>query len=74
MATTQPLYRDAALPIERRVADLLARMTVAEKVAQLGSVWSFELLGGTDVRSRRGRARSWATGSVRSPVSRERRT
>ena len=28
-----------------RVADLLARMTLAEKVAQLGSAWSFELLG-----------------------------
>lgn len=45
MATTQTNYRDAALPLGARVADLLARMTIDEKVAQLGSVWSFELLG-----------------------------
>ncbi len=45
MATTQANYRDGALPIETRVADLLARMTIEEKVAQLGSVWSFELIG-----------------------------
>jgi beta-glucosidase len=30
-----PLYRDAAQPVERRVADLLARMTLAEKVGQM---------------------------------------
>ena len=43
MTTIEARYRDASLPIEQRVADLLARMTLAEKVAQLGSVWSFEL-------------------------------
>jgi beta-glucosidase len=53
MATTQTSYRDAALPIETRAADLLARMTTEEKVAQLGSVWSFELIGsGTLDRAR----------------------
>ena len=31
-------YRDPELPVDRRVADLLKRMTLAEKVAQLGSV------------------------------------
>jgi beta-glucosidase len=31
-------YRDSKLPIAQRVADLLARMTLAEKVAQLESV------------------------------------
>jgi beta-glucosidase len=31
-------YRDPKLPVDRRVADLLARMTPAEKVAQLLSV------------------------------------
>jgi beta-glucosidase len=31
----RPAYRDARLPVERRVADLLARMTLEEKVAQL---------------------------------------
>jgi beta-glucosidase len=45
MRTIQLPYRDATLPIEERVADLLARMTVEEKVAQLGSVWSFTIVG-----------------------------
>jgi beta-glucosidase len=35
----QPAYRDASLPVERRVADLLARMTLEEKVAQMETVW-----------------------------------
>jgi beta-glucosidase len=38
-------YRDPALPIDARVADLLGRMTRAEKVAQLGSFWAFEVVG-----------------------------
>ncbi len=33
------LFRDADVAIERRVADLLGRMTLEEKVAQLGSMW-----------------------------------
>jgi beta-glucosidase len=44
MTTTAPLYRDPSLPIDARVADLLARMTRAEKVAQLGSFWAFEVI------------------------------
>ncbi len=36
--------RDATVAIEKRVADLLERMTLQEKLAQLGSVWSYELL------------------------------
>jgi len=32
-------YRDAALPIPTRVKDLLGRMTVEEKVAQLLHPW-----------------------------------
>jgi beta-glucosidase len=45
MTTIQMPYRDAALPIDRRVADLVARMTMEEKLAQLGSVWAFEIVG-----------------------------
>jgi beta-glucosidase len=37
-------YRDAAAPIEARVEDLLGRMTVDEKLAQLGCVWSTQLV------------------------------
>jgi beta-glucosidase len=38
-AAQDPPYKDAKLPMERRVADLVERMTLEEKVAQLGSVW-----------------------------------
>ena len=34
-----PPYRNARLPIEERVADLLSRMTLEEKVAQLVCLW-----------------------------------
>jgi beta-glucosidase len=44
MATTRTDYSDPGLPVETRVADLLARMTRVEKVAQLGSLWGFEVV------------------------------
>ncbi len=44
MATTVVQYRDPSLAIDARVADLLARMTRAEKVAQLGSFWAFDVV------------------------------
>jgi len=34
-----PAYRNSALPVEQRVADLLSRMTLEEKVAQLQGNW-----------------------------------
>jgi beta-glucosidase len=34
-----PIYKDPALPIPRRVADLLSRMTLEEKAAQMVSIW-----------------------------------
>lgn len=34
-----PLYRDARADVEARVSDLLGRMTLQEKVAQMLSVW-----------------------------------
>ena len=39
----RPLYRDPTAPIHQRVADLLGRMTLAEKLAQLGSAWVFQI-------------------------------
>lgn len=39
-------YRDAGLPVEERVNDLLARMSMEEKVAQLGSAWVFQVMRG----------------------------
>jgi beta-glucosidase len=45
MATAAAPYRDINLSVDARVGDLLERMTIEEKVAQLGSVWSFEIVG-----------------------------
>src|SRR5438270_4540766 len=36
----RPDYQDPALPTARRVEDLLARMTLEEKVAQMLSIWN----------------------------------
>jgi beta-xylosidase len=36
---SEEAWRDPARPAEERVADLLGRMTLEEKIAQLGSVW-----------------------------------
>ncbi len=38
-AQDAPPNRDPKLPVEERVADLLSRMTLEEKVAQLESAW-----------------------------------
>jgi len=38
-AQDAPAYRDRKLPMEQRLADLLSRMTLEEKVAQLQGVW-----------------------------------
>ncbi len=48
-------FRDPSQPAEVRASDLLERMTLDEKVAQLGAVWSFELL--EEERFPRGRAK-----------------
>ena len=40
------LYRDEGRPVAERVEDLLGRMTLEEKAAQLGSAWIFQLLDG----------------------------
>lgn len=36
-------YKNAALPVEKRVADLLNRMTTAEKIRQLDMYWGHEV-------------------------------
>src|SRR5512138_890437 len=41
--SASPGYRDPSLSLADRVEDLLARMTIAEKLAQIGSVWVFQL-------------------------------
>ena len=43
-ALDQAPYRDASLPLEQRIEDLLDRMSPEEKIAQLGCVWSTQLV------------------------------
>lgn len=62
MTTVVLPYRDPTLPVEARVADLIARMTREEKLAQLGAFWAFEIVGedGLDV----GRLAALAGGGI----------
>jgi beta-glucosidase len=39
-AQSRPTYKDPAAPVEQRVQDLLSRMTLEEKIAQITAVWS----------------------------------
>src|ERR671923_2856568 len=41
---TTSLYQDSAAPIDARVDDLLRQMTLDEKLAQLGCLWSTALV------------------------------
>ena len=50
---TQLHYQDPALAVDDRVADLLGRMTVEEKIAQLGSIWAFEIVGDDGLNGRK---------------------
>jgi len=43
---SESCYRDPACTIGERVDDLLKRMTLLEKLAQLGSAWVFQLVDG----------------------------
>ncbi len=40
VAPAMPLYKNASAPIPTRVEDLLKRMTLEEKVAQIGTIWN----------------------------------
>jgi len=44
MSTATARFRDAALPLEERVEDLLGQMSLDEKLAQLGCLWSTQLV------------------------------
>ena len=36
----QPIYKDPNAPVEQRVEDLLSRMTLEEKIAQITCIWN----------------------------------
>lgn len=38
--SVRPLYKDPAAPVEQRVDDLLSRMTLDEKLAQITALWN----------------------------------
>jgi beta-glucosidase len=44
MSAAQPRYKDPARPLDERVEDLLGQMTLDEKIAQLGCLWSTALV------------------------------
>lgn len=45
ISDTHPLYREPSASVSDRVTDLLDRMTIDEKLAQLGSAWIFQIAG-----------------------------
>ncbi len=51
------LYLDPTATIDDRVGDLIDRMTLAEKVAQLGGVWVTDLVGPDGLDEARARSR-----------------
>jgi beta-glucosidase len=53
-AQTTPAYRDASLPIDQRVSDLLSQMTLKEKVGQMGQINVQVLQGAPDTPWDRG--------------------
>ncbi len=61
---TKPLYLDARAPVDRRVEDLLGRMTLEEKVGQLNwpCVYVSEL--GKDIPAKMESCRKFAAGSL----------
>jgi beta-glucosidase len=46
MPSTQSGYKDRSTPLNDRVEDLLGQMTLDEKIAQLGCLWSTALVSG----------------------------
>ena len=49
-APDAPRYRDASLPVVERVKDLLSRMTLEEKIAQLSAFWNKDAISDAEGR------------------------
>ncbi len=62
---TDALYRDPARPIPERADDLVARMTTDEKLAQIGCLWSTQLVdAGGFSEAKAGKLLAHGTGHV----------
>lgn len=61
--TNPPLYRDSAQPIERRIEDLLGRMTLEEKVGQMNMPCVYESGLGRNVADKTAAVRKFTAGT-----------
>src|SRR5262245_32409462 len=59
-----PPYRDAKLPIEKRVEDLLGRMTLEEKVGQMNMPCVYEAALGNSVEEKTEAVQKFAAGTL----------
>lgn len=60
----RPLYRDPTQPIQRRVEDLLGRMTLAEKIGQMNMPCVYERGLGDSIEAKTAGVREWAEGTL----------
>jgi beta-glucosidase len=60
----KPLYRDASQPIQRRIEDLLGRMTLEEKVGQMNMPCVYEHGLGRSIREKTVGVEKFAAGSL----------
>ena len=59
-----PLYRDASQPIEKRIEDLLGRMTLEEKVGQMNMPCVYESGLGKSIPEKTDSVQKFATGNL----------
>ena len=60
----KPLYLDPSQPIDKRVEDLLGRMTLSEKVAQMNMPLRLHRRAGNDPAAKREACRKFARGTL----------
>lgn len=63
-----PVYRDPKAPIERRVEDLLGRMTLEEKIGQLNMPCVYERGIGADVAAKTEGVKKFAAGALTAEI------
>jgi beta-glucosidase len=68
LAADVPLYRDASQPVEKRIEDLLSRMTLAEKVGQLNMPCVYEEGLGHDITAKTAAVQKFAAGTYTTDI------